>query len=190
MEPSLFHPKTRKSRGFTMIELLGAIFVLTFGLLALAGFMGSMRSDTSQSRYMETEALLASEKLEDLNRYPAVDPAMANGGALTGTPVAGYSDQVQISTDEGNSVEIITGTTCSGSAGYTTITVQNGIATSQCATGTPPAPAANVEVFQRQWAIEANQPASGVRRITVNVTLLSPTVKSGAASFQATLVRP
>lgn len=190
MEPLLLRRKTRNSRGFTLIELLGSLFVLTFGLLALAGLMSSMSSDTSQSRYMETEALLASEKLEDLNRYPAIDPAMAAGGGLTGTPVAGYSDQVQISTNEGNSVEIVTGTTCSGSAGYTTITVQNGLATSQCAAGTPPAPASTVEIFQRQWVIEANQPESGVRRITVNVTLLSPTVKNGAASFQATLVRP
>lgn len=190
MELLLYRRKRSDARGFTLIELLGALFVLTFGLLALAGFMSNMSSDTSQSRYMETEALLASEKLEDLNRYPAVDPAMANGGSATGSPVTGYSDQVQISTDEGNSVETITGTTCNGSAGYTTITVQNGLATSVCSTGTPPTAGANVLVFQRQWVIEANQPESGVRRITVNVTLLSPTVKNGAASFQATLVRP
>lgn len=176
-----------------MIELLGAIFVLTFGLLALAGLMSNMNSDTSQSRYMETEALLASEKLEDLNRYPAVDPAMAAGGSLTSGVTSGnvdYFDQVQMSTDNGNSVEITTGT-CNGQAGYTTITHSpNGQASSQCSVGSPPTPTPDMLIFQRRWVIEANEPVSGVRRITVNVSLLSPTVLIGEASFQSTLVRP
>lgn len=197
--------KTR-SAGFTLIEVLGAIFILAFGLLALAGLMSNMNVNTSQSRYMSNEALLASEKLEDLNRYPACDPAMVAGGSLTSdvtqtnTPVSpcstpgepvDYFDQVQISTDNGMSSEITTGKNSSGSAGYwLTNHTPDGHASSQFIVGNTPAASPDMLVFKRRWIIEANQPVSGLRRITVLVTLIVPVAESAGGSFQTSLVRP
>jgi hypothetical protein len=194
------------SRGFTLLEVLGATFILAFGLLALAGLMTKMNVNTSQSRYMSDEALLASEKLEDLNRYPSCDPWMVGGGSLTAdisttnSPSApcsapneqvDYFDQVQISTAAGASVEFTTGKNSGGQSGYWNIThTPNGQASSQFIVGSVPAPTSDMLVFKRRWTIEANQPVNGVRRITVLVTLQTPSAGAAAGQFQTSMVRP
>src|SRR5579871_3500515 len=89
------------SSGFTVLEVLVAVVVLAIGILGAAALMSQMNVDTTASRYMSTEALLASEKLEDLNRYPASSSSVAPGGSLT-ADVATYSDQVEMSSGVGN----------------------------------------------------------------------------------------
>lgn len=186
--------------------MMAAIFVLGFGLLALAGLMSNLNLDSSQSRYMSQESLLASEKLEDLNRYPSCDPWMVPGGSLstnisqTNAPSSpcsspneqvDYFDQVQMSTNEGTSTEITTGKNNSGQAGYWSVThTPNGQAQSQFIVGTPPTATSDMLVFQRRWIIEGNQPVNGVRRITVLVTLQSPSAGAAASTFQTSTVRP
>ena len=49
-------------------------------------------------------------------------------------------------------------------------------------------PVTNVITFHRRWTIEANQPVSGVERITVLVTLLNQYVQPGV-SYQMSFVR-
>jgi prepilin-type N-terminal cleavage/methylation domain-containing protein len=204
MEALLSHPKKRIQRGFTLIEVLLAIAVLTFGLLALAGFIAQMSVGTNQTRYMQLAAMLASEKLEDLNRIPNVDPSMttAGGDLTTNVPAAtfgtgankevfAYNDQVQISTTNGLAREVIVGTDTTGTVGFWEIsTSPNGTANSVFTVGVPVATADDL-IFTRRWAVEVDKPAVGLRRITVLVSLVSPIDVGGKVSnFQATLVRP
>jgi len=201
MERSRLHRRVRCSRGFTLVEVMCAVFILAFGLLAAAWMMNKMNLNTSQSRYMSDESLLTSEKLEDLNRYPSIDPAMVAGGSLTAdvtqtntvgavTQLVDYFDQVQISTNNGVSTEVTTGKS-GGINGYWTMSHSpNGQASSQFVGGNPPTPTGDMLVFKRRWLIEQNTPVNGVRRITVLVTLQTPSAGAAAGSFQTSMVRP
>src|SRR5215510_12382904 len=203
METLLSPRKLRQSRGFTLLEVVGAVFILAFGLLGVAMLLSRLNVNTNQSRYMSDEALLASEKLEDLNRYPIVDPAIVAGGSLTAnvtqnntvgavTELVDYFDQVQISTGNGSSIEITTGTDSKGNANYTQIIhTPNGDAVAQTLAGPPPPPSPDMLVFNRRWLIEQDVPVTGVRRVTVAVSLPNtPAAGPGATLFQTTMVRP
>src|SRR5437588_5115183 len=96
MEELLFTRKSRHQRGFTLIETMVAILVLTIGLFSVAALMSSTLNMGAHARYMSTAALLASEKLEDLSRLPNTDAALNPGT---------YNDTVQISTNNGNVAE-------------------------------------------------------------------------------------
>src|ERR1700679_13082 len=78
----------RGSRGFTIIEVLVASVILLVGLVAAAGVVGATLGNTSRSEYMTQAATLATEKLEDLNRFPSTDANIAvtsgtSSGSLT-----------------------------------------------------------------------------------------------------------
>jgi hypothetical protein len=152
--------------GFAMVEVMFAVFILAFGLLALAALLAQLFGNTTQSRYLGTEVMLASEKLEDLNQldyktYSAT--ALAAGGHLTGND-ANYSDQVLISSRSGIIVD---------------------------ATDVNGAVAANDSLtFQRRWVVETDTPAPGVERVTVIVIPLTGNAAERAATFQTSSVRP
>jgi prepilin-type N-terminal cleavage/methylation domain-containing protein len=101
METSQSLRKAHKQRGFTLIETMVAILILTIGLVGTAALMSSSVNMGAHARYQSTAALLASEKMEDLSRFPSGDPSLSTGGTLT-ADVAGFSDSVQISSDNGN----------------------------------------------------------------------------------------
>ena len=115
METSQSLRKPRAQRGFTLIETMVAILVLTIGLVGTAALMSQSVNMGAHARFVSTAALLASEKMEDLDRFPDNDPNLVPGGSLA-ADVAGYSDSVQISSNNGN----INETTVS--AGTTTFT--------------------------------------------------------------------
>src|ERR1039457_2788582 len=79
------------SRGFTIVEVLVATFILIVGLVAVAGVVGTTLGNTARSEYMTQAATLATEKLEDLNRYPASDLHVY---AASGTPSGGLTSDV------------------------------------------------------------------------------------------------
>jgi prepilin-type N-terminal cleavage/methylation domain-containing protein len=176
--------KRRQQQGFTLVETMVAIVVLTVGLMSVAALMSQMVGTSSQSRYMSTAALLASEKLEDLSHYSSKAPpaSIAAGGSLGGN-VAGFFDTIQISQAAGviseSTSENGVATTISHLPDGTTTAVQGGAA--------PPNPGA--ETFVRRWTIAANTPVIGMRQITVLVTMQN-TPPNAPVTFQMSSVRP
>lgn len=196
-----------------MLEVVVAIFVLTIGVISAAALAGAMLSTGSRSRYIGLSATLASEKLEDLNRWNVEAPevcvpsssssvgSLASDVLQTTTCPTGASDSVVYYDDVGISFANSTSDCVNSSAGCfaesvakqsggttqytTTYHSPDGHITAGAPTATPPA---NM-TFHRRWVIEANSPVNGVRRVTVQVVLTNPSVHPGA-TFQMSLVRP
>jgi prepilin-type N-terminal cleavage/methylation domain-containing protein len=200
----------KNSRGFTMIELAISIAILTIGLVGVASMFGRIWGSTSYSEYMIQASTLASEKLEDLNRYPTGDPDVivtagnTTAGSLTSntdatvtssgvTETVDYFDEVFMDPSAGSISETVaTGT----SPNYTyTTTTHNPNGTITTATSTSlSAQLTNAVQFQRRWLIEANPTIGGVvmtgmRRITVLVAVQNASVQP-PVQFQLSVVRP
>jgi type IV pilus modification protein PilV len=182
--------KRSSTSGFSLIEVMVAILVLTIGLVGTAALMSTTVSTTAKSHYMSTAALLASEKLEDLGRFGKNDSQVAAGGSLAAN-TTGYFDNVQISVSNGQINETTT------TSGVSTSYVQaptSGMTVTQNAT-LPPA-TSDTQTFNRRWIIQQDTPTAGVRMITVLVTAYTPLVAKQAANtspsvtFQMSMVRP
>jgi prepilin-type N-terminal cleavage/methylation domain-containing protein len=205
MELSKLRPNHGSQRGLALIETMIAITILAVGLLGAAALLAQLGGNSTLSRYMSDEALLASEKLDDLNRYPYNDPAIAvpsgtTAGSLTtdttdtvtanGLPpeVVDYFDQVRISSGNGNMVETVLGKDASGNAQYTTTAHAPDGTISVTKSATPPAASSDTITFSRRWVIEQNPAGmpAGVRRFTVLVSLQSAPVPT---TFQASMLR-
>jgi prepilin-type N-terminal cleavage/methylation domain-containing protein len=191
-----------RARGFTLVEVVIAITVLVVGLCALAALVAQSLTGTTNARYLSTATTLASEKLEDLDRWPAADPHVSvpvgqpSVGSLTSDSAGAinYFDDVDLSNASGQVAESTAGTT-SGTTTYNNVThsatgyiVDNSAATSPATTGT------GTVTFHRRWLIEANPVVNGItltgnRRVTVLVTLATNTTGPGV-SFQMSLIRP
>lgn len=198
------------SRGFTMVEVMVAILVLTIGLVALSSLATATLSGTENARFAGLAANLASEKLEDLNRWPYWDPNVyassgTTAGSLTSdaqasvtsqgvTETVNYYDNVYISdTNSSSTVETgaITETVLglvNGTETYTTLTHNPDGTLHQTQSTSPPAAIPNAIGFHRRWVIEMDQPVTGVKRLTVQVTLTNQFIKP-PVSYQMSLVR-
>lgn len=189
--------KRAPNAGFSLLEVLIAITVLTIGLSAMAALVASSLSGTEKARYMALATTLVSEKLEDLNRWPgwpSPDPHVTAGGSVTtdtavstSSGTLNYYDDVNLSSTNGQISETIATT----GGGYQSVihmatgqVIPNGTSAPSTGSGTLD--------FHRRWLIEGNPSVNGVtltgaRRVTVVVTLQSflPTV-----SFQMSAIRP
>ena len=92
--------RSRKRTGFTLVELMIAIVMLSFGLLGMAGLMVSSTQLQQLSTTRSQMTLVAESKLEELRSYgqtAATDPLRArlNVGGSIAAPVAGYADSAQ-----------------------------------------------------------------------------------------------
>lgn len=205
MEISKLRRKTRSKAGFAMVEAIIAIAILAVGLLGIAALLAQLGGNSTKSRYMSTEALLASEKLDDLNRLPYGDPAIAvpNGNSagslttdVTDTVTVGafppqvvdYFDQVWVSAGNGNMVETVSGLDVNGKTVFTTTAHAPDGSIKINASPTAPTPTPDTLVFARHWVIEQNAAGlpAGVRRFTVLVTLVNPVLPT---TFQSSMLR-
>jgi type II secretory pathway pseudopilin PulG len=189
METLRLHPKQSQASGFSILELLIAITVLTVGMSAMAALVASSLSGTERARYMALSTTLASEKLEDLNRWPSIDSHVAAGGSLTtDTPVGGirYYDDIGLSNTTGQVSETVAIT-----GGYSSV-IHKATGEVIPASNTAPPTGSGTIGFHRRWLIETNPVVNSVtltgsRRVTVFVS--SQNVAS-AVTFQMSLVRP
>ncbi len=187
-------------RGFTLLEVLVAIGVLSIGLMATALLISRTLQDTVRSRQMSLAAVLASEKLEDLSRWPASDPHVVvppggTAGSLTDDVTAdvvvgatitrvNYFDDVSEGLTPGSFSETVSSLDpATGRLVYTTTTHSPDGSITTSVSDTPPMQIS----YKRRWLIEADQPVRGVRRITVVVTTLDPV---RPVRFQMSTVRP
>jgi type II secretory pathway pseudopilin PulG len=203
MDRSQAQSSKNLSRGFTIVEVLIATVVLIAGLLSAAALIGNSLGSTSRNEYLTQAATLASEKLEDLNRYPSSDPHIAvTSGTTAGTLTAdlvqdvtsngvtvpvNYYDEVFFSPSQGFVEETVSSLDSNGNPVYTTLTQNTNGSMTQ--SNTDPSLLSGVFGFKRHWLIEQDQPVVGLRRITVVVTLENQSV-TGVAPFQMSTVRP
>ena len=181
----------RGCRGFTIVEVLVAAVILLVGLVSLAGLLGGTLGNTARSGYMNQAATLATEKLEDLNRYPTLDPVVSAGGSLTSDTVANsvpYFDEVYFNPALGGMEETIGEDNNGTTQYYTTTSSSGGQITTSAATSNGPSTAGQI-AYKRRWVVEQDQPVNGVKRITVLVSLENTMIEP-PVSFQMTTVRP
>jgi prepilin-type N-terminal cleavage/methylation domain-containing protein len=181
--------RNRRTSGFSLIELLVAILVLTIGLSSMAALSSQSLRGTSQAGQMAVSTTLCSEKLEDLNRWPSADPHVAAGGSLTSDSAVGsinYYDEIDLSTTTGQISETIP-----TAGGYSSVIHK---ATGEVLPNQNTAPPSGAVAFHRRWLIEANPTVNGItltgsRRVTVIVTGSNLGV-GPANSFQMSAIRP
>jgi type IV pilus modification protein PilV len=88
------HPYRSRSsaRGFTLIEALVALLVLSFGMLAIAGFQVTLTRSSDLAKQRSEAVRLAQQKMESLRAYGQV-------ASNTGSPhIVNYTDDVVSST--------------------------------------------------------------------------------------------
>jgi len=217
----MFRPtRAASDRGFTLLETLVALIVLVVGALATAILAGRCMSTSRQSKYMSLAAELASEKLEDLNRWDPDDPQIcvpmgsSSVGSLTqdaplqtttcpggAFATVNYYDYVAMNT-------VVTGTnspcpnTTYGCFSETVSTLSNG-STTYLTTVHPPSgqiqtlttsTAPTVYTFDRRWVIEQDPVVNGVTITGARrVTVLVTLLDASVqppVTFQMSIVRP
>jgi len=73
-------PSLPSSRGFTVVEVLVTLLILSGGLLALAKFQGTMFGANALAKQRTEAAMLAQQKMEALRAYSTVKAACPASG--------------------------------------------------------------------------------------------------------------
>ena len=191
-----------------MIEVLISIAILSVGLIGMAAMVASSMTFGTNAKYMNMANVLASEKLDSLNKWPSNDPNLAPGGALVGPRNCAvgdtYCDQVTVSETSGadylTQSQVVFDPVTNTSKPVTTTIVH----TSAGCVDTPancgvPNPNTGGSTFTRRWVITANPTITssagvptiitGARQITVLVSLVNQATKH-PVTFQMSMVRP
>ena len=206
--------KQSREHGFTLLEVTVASMILGTAVLAVGMLIMKMTNGSVLSKDTSSSAVLLSEKLEDLNRWDGDDPQICiptgstsigsltsdvtqtttcSGGASAGVD---YFDSVYPNLVNGTSscpgsadgcfAETVTSVSGGATTYTTTVHSPNGIV--QTTSGTTP-PNAGGTSFHRRWVIEGNTPTTGVRRVTVLVTLNNLAIQP-PVTLQMSIVRP
>src|ERR1035437_4007587 len=125
--------KQLRSSGFSMLEVVVALAILSVGVMAAAALTAKMLATGRQSKYMSLASTLASEKLEDLNHYSPNDPQVCVPSA--NTSVGSLSSDIMQSTTCPPSVAWSTGFTGTV-AYYDSVSISLSTSTSDCPNST------------------------------------------------------
>jgi type IV pilus assembly protein PilV len=82
------HPMLNKARGFTLIEVLIAVLIMSIGLLSLALTQGNSMRNTHSS-YLRTQATLMSDDILDSIRANRANAENGDYDIAIGVPVSG-----------------------------------------------------------------------------------------------------
>lgn len=193
----------KRSNGFTLIEVVVAIAILTVGVIGMAFMMAGIAVLGSVSTASNMANVLASEKLDSLNKFPQNSLDVAAGGSLAGpaTCAAGdiYCDTVTVNETTGADYETQTQVNTDGTTQTTTIVhAATGCVDTPANCGVPAAPA-GAATFTRRWLITLNpvitstggatSTITGYRRVTVVVTQNNSSDQH-PVTFQMSMVRP
>lgn len=165
----------RAERGFSILELMIALFVLLFGFIAMINLIATSIVVNRSSNRLTTLTQLASEKLEELRAYDVNDVHAQSGGSLTedttanvddgtGTHQVAYFDAVYVDQRDGS----ITRTAGPEDAGtYSSVTTSlDGTTTGPVQRNEP-----DQVSYRRRWLIETDHPIVGATKITVEVAV-------------------
>jgi Tfp pilus assembly protein PilV len=96
---------TRARKGVTIIEVIIAMIVLTFGLLGMAGFSLTVTKQFKASSKQETAALLVQSRIDSIAsiRCQLLAPSGTQSGSLT---VLGVTERWTI--QDGNDIKTLT----------------------------------------------------------------------------------
>lgn len=195
--------KEARAKGFTLVEVVVSTAVLSVGLLGVAALISGTLASGTRARYMNMANVLASEKLDNLNKWPSNSADVAPGGSLTGPAICAagdiYCDQITVS--EAGNADSETQTQVDANGALVTTSI---VHTSTGCVGTPANcgvadPVGAGSTFTRRWLITPNPTitstagvsatVTGARRITVLVTLNGQS-KQSPVKFQMSMVRP
>ena len=100
-------PALNKREGMTIIEVLVAMMILTFGLLGMAGFSMTVTKQFKSSTKQEAAALMVQSRIDSVASIRC--QALAPSGPQTGTLVnLGVTENWVIA--DGNDIKILTDT--------------------------------------------------------------------------------
>ena len=83
------------SRGFTLIEMLMALLILTVGLLGLLQSVGVAYEHNVRTRLRDEAVAIAEEQLSEMRRDPTIDTFPAFSTAIR--PISGASKAFRVS---------------------------------------------------------------------------------------------
>ena len=81
----------KREGGFTLVEVLISMLVLTIGLIATAGLLAVTTTQQIAARESARSIRLANDKIDELMKLPFTSPAISVGGDLN-TDVDDYHD--------------------------------------------------------------------------------------------------
>jgi prepilin-type N-terminal cleavage/methylation domain-containing protein len=96
--------RIRKNNGFTLLEILMAVVILTIGLLGTAALLRGVIYSDKLSNEMSVATTLAKDRIEDLRQVGYLG-APSVGSPVTEDPVTGFADFTRVTTASSTGVD-------------------------------------------------------------------------------------
>lgn len=101
------HPLARERRGFSLIELMVAVMVLSIALLGLAGMSGTVSRQLGNGSLQTAAAMVVQSRLDSLASLSPCTSIVAEGGTKSGTATTrGVTERWRIA-DGDNVIRIV-----------------------------------------------------------------------------------